>query len=483
MKGIVFEPAHVLARSIRNREISSVEVVNAFLKHIETHNSELNAIITVNREKALKQAELADKELAGGTLSGPLHGVPITFKDAFETEGIRTTAGNESLKDHIPDTDAAIVSRLKKAGAIILGKTNMPDLAQDLQTENKLFGFTKNPWNKEFTSGGSSGGEASAVAAGLSPLGIGSDIGGSVRIPSHYCGLYAIKPTEGLVPNSGHIPPKPGSVNSIRNLMSCGPMARSVEDLKIVLQIISGPDSKDRNVYPVSLEKVERKELKECRILWTDSFGDLLVTKETSQAVTGFVRNLEDAGCHVEKLVPERFNFNECWKTYGELFGHMLNPMLPYPAKAVLKRIGPLIGTDVISRATFKSLNSNSSSYLESLAVRDKLGLEMEEILSGFDAFLCPVSSAPAFKRRKMGNVHEPVDVDGVKIPGNMVIGYTSVFNVTGHPVVTMPLARTGEGLPIGVQVVGKMWNDMNLLDISGMLADITEGFVKPEGY
>ena len=270
MTDLCFRTASDLARAIRHREVSSTEVVNAFLARIAARNSALNAIVTLDEAKAREKARLADEAVAKGNLWGPLHGVPVTFKDVFETAGLRTTAGHKPLAEHVPDHDATVVARMRAAGAIALGKTNTPALAMDTQCENSLFGRTNNPWDAERTPGGSSGGEAAALAAGMAPLGLGSDVGGSVRIPAHYCGVFCLKPTEGRVPQSGHVPPLPNATNWIRHFVVSGPLARSVEDLRLALRIIAGPDGNDLAVSHAPLAESLAQHLKQYRYDMTE---------------------------------------------------------------------------------------------------------------------------------------------------------------------------------------------------------------------
>lgn len=219
MSDLVFTPAHQLAQMIRDRTVSAVEVLDAHLAQIAKHNSKLNTVCTLDEERARQRAKLADEALTRGENWGILHGVPITIKDAFETAGIRTTSGYKHLKNYIPQADATVVQRLRAAGAIVMGKTNMATLTGDYQSTNNLFGRVNNPWNLDYTPGGSSGGSAAAIAAGLSPLDIGSDIAGSIRQPCHFCGVFGLKPSDRRVSTAGHIPEVPGMPKCIRQML------------------------------------------------------------------------------------------------------------------------------------------------------------------------------------------------------------------------------------------------------------------------
>ena len=252
MKDIVFSSTTELAAAIRAGDVSAAEVLEAHLAQINRHNRTLNAIVTMDAEGARDRARVADEALTRGEVWGPLHGIPFTLKDAHATAGMRTTSGFPPL-DHVPDEDGTVAARLKAAGGILLGKTNLAALLADFQSSNPIFGRTNNPWDAARTPGGSSGGAAAALASGMTPFEIGTDLSGSIRIPAHFCGLFGLKPTEHRVPLTGLIPGLPPSP-SVR-IMSCiGPMARSVEDLALLYSIIAGPDGRDTDVPPVPVE-------------------------------------------------------------------------------------------------------------------------------------------------------------------------------------------------------------------------------------
>jgi amidase len=482
MTDLCFRTASDLARAIRGREISSTEVVESFLARVAAQNSALNAIITLDEATARQRARLADQAVARGNLWGPLHGVPVTFKDVFETAGLRTSAGHKPLAEHVPDRDATVVARLRSAGAIVLGKTNMPALAMDTQCENPLFGRTNNPWNAERTPGGSSGGEAAALAAGLTPLGLGSDFGGSVRIPAHYCGVYCLKPTEGRVPQSGHLPPLPGTMNWIRHFVVSGPLARSIEDLRLCLKIIAGPDGRDLAVSHAPLTESPARPLKDYSFAWTDDFGGLPISAETHTAMHKLADDLDKAGCIVEKAAPKNFSFEEVWRTYGELVGVLMATQAPAFSRPVLAALGRfLFRKDLITSSGTRRATANIKCYFDLLERRDQIVRSLEQFLSGYDAWLCPVSSTPAVSHRAAGQINTPIDVDGVMVPGHLgAIGYTCPFNLTGSPVVVMPLRISENGLPIGAQVVGRRWGEMDLLNISGALHQVVAPIPRP---
>jgi amidase len=478
---------HQLAQAIHERKVSAVEVVQAHLNHIAQHNPALNAIVTLDEERALQRAEEADAALVRGEVWGPLHGVPVTIKDAFETAGLRTTSSFPPLANYVPQQDATIVARLRAAGAIILGKTNMPILTVDIQSNSPLFGRANNPWNLGRTTGGSTGGGAAAVAAGLSPLELGSDGGGSIRIPSHFCGVFGLKPTEHLVPGTGHIPDLPGAPKSLRHICSFGPLARCVQDLRLCLSLIAGPDGRDLDVPPIPLESTPARPLRELHFAWTDDFGGVPVTMETRTALEKLAGALAGLGCRVERANPPGFDFKLAGQTYGIIMGTIAGMSLPLPLRALGRLAGPIISPhEPIYHAIIQGTRRDMRRYFEALTRRDALIEALERFLARWDAWLCPVSCTPAFTHCTSGLMWpaQTIEVDGVKIPyWKASISYTTPFNLTGNPVVVLPVAKSKEGLPIGVQVVGRRWRDMDLLGVAEQLAEVTGPFQCPAAY
>ena len=282
---LVFATVTQLAQMIRNKEVSAVEVLDAYLEQIDKHNGKINAIATLDTARAKQRAIKADEALARGENWGVLHGVPITIKDTIETAELLTTAGYPPLKDYIPPEDATTVARLKAAGAIVFAKTNPAKLAGDFQTNNPVFGQTNNPWNLNYTVGGSSGGSASAIAAGFSPLDLGSDVAGSIRHPAHCCGVYGFMPTDRRVSTAGHIPELPGRSKYIRHMLRIGPLARSTEDLQLCFTLIAGADIRQSEIPPIPLDELSNKKLSELRIAWTDGYDFLPVSKDTRSCI------------------------------------------------------------------------------------------------------------------------------------------------------------------------------------------------------
>ena len=481
-----------LADSIRHRQLSSQEVLEAHLKQIALHNPSLNAIVTLDEEQARLRAKDADDALARGEIWGPLHGVPVTIKDVFETQGLRTTSSFKALSAYIPTRDATVVARLRQAGAIILGKTNTPEFAGDEQTNSPIFGRTNNPWNLERTPGGSSGGSAAAVASGMSPLDIGSDIGGSVRNPAHFCGLFSFKPGELRVSFTGHIPPPPGTNGRglLRYFLTPGPLARSVEDLRLAFTIIAGPDVREWEIPPVPLSQAPIRELNQLRLAWYDDFG-FPVSSEIKAAMSHLAEDLAYSGCHIEHCAPVGFDFNLALQVYGILKEAALtvrsSPLhLPRVLwRGISSRVQP---SNPIGRGLLQGAGARLQDHARALSHRDVFIFQMDRFLADWDAWLCPVAAVPAYPhiltRNPVEQLRALVEVDGKAIPYILATSmFTGIFNLTGNPVVVLPLAKTQDGLPIGVQIVAKRWDEMALLSIAQQITKVTGQFQFPPGY
>ncbi|HSB11237.1 MAG TPA: amidase family protein [Blastocatellia bacterium] len=483
MNNLVFATVQELATGIRQRHVSATEVLEGYLAQIARHNPALNAIVTLDEERARRRAQDADAALARGEVWGPLHGIPITIKDSIETAGLRTTSGFPPLTDYVPSTDAPVVARLRAAGAIILGKTNLPTMAGDGQTDNPIFGRSNNPWDLTRTPGGSTGGGGAAVAAGLSPLELGSDIGGSVRIPAHYCGVFTIKPTDHRVPTTGHIPEPPGAPRGVRHMGQIGPLARSVEDLILTLNLIAGPDGSQWEIPPVPLEAAPDRALRACRLAWTDDFGGVPVTTDTKRALARVAAELERLGTIINYCPPTAFDFPTAWENFGEMFlAEVGSTMSPEEEAELAAHFGAALDSEVpLVRGLARGVGATMRQYTAMLMKRDGLIAILEQFFAARDALLCPVTVGPAIRHCPTGT---PVAVDGHVIPyWPALLAYTSPFNLTGHPAAVVPLGHSAEGLPIGLQIVGRRWSDMHLLAIAARIALVLGPCQHPPGY
>jgi len=382
--------------------------------------------------------------------------VLFTLKDAHATAGMRTTTGFPPL-DHVPHEDSTVTARLKAAGGILLGKTNVAMMLADYQTNNPIFGRTNNPWNVERTRGGSSGGAAAALAAGMTPFDIGTDLSASIRIPAHFCGLFGLKPTENRVSLAGLIPGLP-TPRSIR-IMSCiGPMARTAEDLALLYSIIAGPDGRDTEVQPVPLDDLPKLALKKLRIAFAPTFPGLPVGADICGAVEELAQQLKPVCAAVEEAALPELDFNQELTRAGELIGMVVGAFQPEENKPP----------------------TTLAQYMEALHGRDQSIIAWEQFFDEWDMLLCPVSMTSAFPHCETGS---PLHVDGQKVDYWMVSAHSTLFNYTGHPAVVLPYKQDRDGLPMGVQMVGKRWDESRLLAIAQALSGVAGECRRPPGY
>ncbi len=490
MSNLTFLPACTLAHLIQQQEITSRQVVEVYLRRIEKYNPQINAVVTLDAEGALRTARAADEATARGQNWGPLHGVPITIKDVYETAGMRTTSGSPRLGGYIPKQDATAVSRLRAAGAILLGKTNTPEFASGNQTDNRVFGRTNNPWDLSRTPGGSSGGAGAAIAAGFSPLDLGSDLGGSIRRPASYCGIYGLKPTDSLVPHTGHIPPPPGgrSWGLLRSLFSVGPLARSIPDLRLALAIIAGADPFHPEVPPCTLADAAPRRLETLRIAWTDDFNGLPIAAEMRTAVQELARRLAACGCQVEQTAPTGFDFREALCIDGELeqTTFFARSRMPRPLLRLAGR--RLYARDPLASGYMRGAGATLGSYTNAMVRRDQYIERLESFLGQWDAWLLPATPTPAFPHLQVNNhfdmLRAELDIDGKAVSYFAATSTTlNPFNMTGGPAVVLPFGQTHSGLPVGVQLVGRRWHDMELLAAAEAIAEACCPFQAPPGY
>ena len=420
-----------IAELIRKRQVSPVEVVEAHLQRIEKLNPALNAIVTVAPD-ALERAREAEAAVMRGENLGDLHGVPVTIKDTIETAGLRTTSGCVIRQDHIPAVDAPAVARLKAAGAIVLGKTNAAEMAMDYNADNPVFGRTNHPQDPNLTPGGSSGGEAVAIATGMSPGGLGSDLAGSVRIPAHFCGIAALKPTTGRVPGEGQFPPSTGpyAVGA-----AIGPMARRVDDLRRLFSVLSNDSLSQTN------------DLRGVRVAWYTDDGIAPVTEETARAVAHAAKALAEAGLVTEERRPPHVERgNEMWL---KLFSRASVVQL----RKVYEGRENVGGSFVSWR--LKTADDNPvptlDEYIAGWMERDRLREELLQWLETTPLIVAPVGATPAFAHDTL-----KVTVQGRTLGTFRAFSYSQTFNVFDLPVVTVPSGRSKDGLPIGVQIVGR---------------------------
>jgi len=447
-----------LVELIRSRRLSSVELVTANIERIKEVNTTLNAVVQLCEERALAEAAACDAELAGGQHRGALHGIPFTLKDSHDTEGIITTGGTTGRTEYIPDTDSPPTKRLRDEGGILIGKTNTPELTFAGITDNLIYGRTNNPYDVSRTPGGSSGGAAAIVAAGGSPLDLGSDTGGSIRGPANYCGIAGLKPTSGRVPRTGHIVPPGGYRDAFTTI---GPLGRWVDDLILTFPIIAGPDWRDPYIVDMPVRDPDLLDFSELRIATYDDNGVLTPTPEVRAAVKTAGEAIAQTGASVTENRPSAV------PRASELLDRTRTADGGAYARVLLERYG----TTRIS-PTLQSRIDGSGGALDAdglAGVQDEIDLlrsEMLAFMDDYDAIICPVSAFPA-----------PPHDDA---QSTTVGGYTHVYNMTGWPAVVVRVGTSPEGLPIGVQVVARPWREDVALRIAGAIEAATGGWVAP---
>jgi len=451
--------AHRLAAAIAARELGSRELLELYLERIARLDPPVNAVVTLDAERALAAARAADDAVARGEALGPLHGLPVTIKDAIEVGGVRSTGGAVELRDHVPASDAAAVARLRAAGAIVFGKTNLPRWSGDMQSYNEIFGTTNNPWATDRTTGGSSGGAAAAVACGFTSFELGTDIGGSVRMPSHFCGVFGLKPSFGVVPQRGYLDHVGGGLTDA-DINVFGPIARSAEDLDLLLSVLAGPEPERAEAWRIALPPPRHADLTGYRIgVWFEEQSCPL-DHELRDVLRATVDALAAAGVAIEEAHPP-VDFAEQVGLFNRMIVAAISPSLP----------------DDHADAT----SGSHRAWLRAEEERARLRRVWAEWFDSFDLLLCPVVPLPAFPHDHTEPMLDRVlDLNGAKVPYLAVIQWTGLIGIVGLPSAVPPLPHTRTGLPVGVQVVAPALRDRDAVHAAGLIAQITGGGYQP---
>jgi amidase len=448
MDDLCYLPAKVLARRIRQRELTATDALGAFIERIDKINPRLNAVVSADFDRARRAAADADRLLAQGGIPGPLHGVPMVVEDGNDVAGMRTTLGTESL-DRIAEKDGTVAARLRAAGAVIMGLSNVPPYLVGYRTDNPIFGRTNNPWDPDRTPGGCSGGGAAALAAGLTPVEVGSDFAGSLRLPPHFCGVYGLKSTEHRVSTAGFWRPPEGVPRAVRMLLAIGPMARDLDDLELVLRVIAGPDGRATEVPPVPLADRRRRSLSGLRLAVVTALPGAPVAAGLQAEVERIAAEASDAGAHVADRLPD-----VDWEDL-RLSGELLTA-----ATGVFDPDAHLPGE-----------HRTLAWFLTALDRRDRFINAWSDYFEGYDALIMPPGTTTAFTHDSTADIGQETQL---------------VFaDLAGLPGLAVPAGHDENGLPIGVQIIGPQWSDMALLDIAAAFegAGILPGFSRPPGY
>ncbi|MFD8429683.1 amidase [Streptomyces coelicoflavus] len=467
------QPAEDLVAALRAGEVTSVQLTDEAIARIERDDKVINAICVPDFDRARAAAREADRARARGE-ERPLLGVPVTVKESFDVAGLPTTWGMPQYREYVPNEDAVQVSRLRAAGAVVLGKTNVPLGLQDLQSFNEIYGTTNNPWDRARTSGGSSGGSAAALTSGFGALSIGSDIGGSLRTPAHFCGVYAHKPTLGLVANRGMVPPSAPALPVDLDLAVVGPMARTARDLTLLLDVMAGPDPLTLGVaHGLSLPPARHQRLSDFRVLVLDEHPFIATGSAVRAGVARVADALADGGAHVERQTPLLPDLAEAATLYAQLLFSGSAARFPVEVYEQFRARAAALSADdrSLAAARLRGMVFSHRDWIEADDRRELHRHGWRRLFAEFDAVVCPVTPTPAFPHD-----HSPdllarrIDVDGVEYPYLDQLVWAGLATMPGLPATAVPAGLSPGGLPVGVQLIGPTFEDRTPLRLAELL-------------
>jgi amidase len=475
-----------LAQALADRKVSAVELARAAISRIEQHDAQINAVCVRDFDRALDAARAADEARARGEVR-PLLGIPMTIKESFNIAGLPTTWGMPPFKDFRPAEDAVAVARLKAAGAVVLGKTNVPFALGDLQSYNDIYGTTNNPWDLARTPGGSSGGSAAALAAGYGALSLGSDIGGSLRVPAHCCGVYAHKPTFGLLPSRGHTPPTTPALPTDRDLAVIGPMARSAADLSLMLDVLAEPDAQALGIaYRLALPAPRHERLADFRVLVLDTHPLMPVDASVRAAVHRLADQFAGAGVQVSRESPLLPDLAAAARLYVRLLMSSLAANWPPAVYEGVRAHAAALAADDLGLAAERVRGAALShrDWIAANAARVQLRHRWQLLFGSFDVVVCPVMPTPAFLHD-----HSPdqrtrrIQVDQASLDYGDQLVWAGIATAPGLPATVAPAGRADNGLPVGVQIIGAMYEDRTTLRFAELMEREFGGFVPPPAF
>lgn len=486
----LYQNAKQLTQGLKKGDISSRALLETYIARIQEKNPALNAVVAMDFDAARQRADAADAATAKGESWGPLHGLPVTIKDTYEVPGMPCTAGAPVFRNHLPKQAAVAVQQMLDAGAIVIGKTNVPLFASDLQSYNKVYGTTHNPWNVAHTPGGSSGGAAASLAAGFTALELGSDIGGSIRIPAHFCGVYGHKPTHGIISLRGHVPGPPGVLGE-PDLAVAGPMARTAEDLQLLLDVVAGPSPLQQPGWQLKLPTPTQKKLEDFRVLlWID---DPLcpIDQQMASLYLQLKSALESAGVAVTVGSPLGKGLDDFYPLYLNLLGGAMGASQKKMERTVMGLAAPLwqrLGGYLDLPKRFENfLEGAAQSHVDWLRMDEKGRRVRQKFLSVFeqyDVILMPPAATTAVKHQ-----HQPemplrkIMINGEKRNYADLMMWISPATLMGLPATSAPIGKTTQGMPVNVQIVGAPFHDKTTIKFAALMAKVMGGFTPPPGY
>ncbi|MFF4015964.1 amidase [Streptomyces sp. NPDC001843] len=478
------QTAEALAAALRAGEVTSVQLTDEAIARIERDDKAINAICVPDFDRARAAARGADEARARGE-DLPLLGIPVTVKESYDIAGLPTTWGMPPHRNHMPAEDAVQVSRLKAAGAVVLGKTNVPLGLQDIQSFNEIYGTTNNPWDHRRTSGGSSGGSAAALAAGFGALSIGSDLAGSLRTPAHFCGVYAHKPTLGLAANRGMVPPAVPAFPAEADLVVVGPMARSARDLTLLLDVMAGPDPLTHGVaYDLRLPPARHERLRDFRVLVLDDHPLIPTGSAVRAGVNRVADALADDGARVLRHSPLLPDLTEAAVLYTQLLFSSTSARFPVETYEYLQARAAGLSADdqSLDAARLRGMVFSHRDWIEANNRRERHRHGWRQFFAEFDAVVCPITPTPAFPHDHNPDPRERrIDIDGAEYPYLDQLVWAGLPTMPGLPATAVPAGRSPEGLPVGVQLIGPMFEDRTPLRLAELLEQRIGGFQAPK--
>lgn len=478
-----FATAVEVSAALKAKKVSAVELAEDAIGRIERHDGKINAVCVRDFSRALDAARAADAALARGEAK-PLLGIPLTVKESYNVAGLPTTWGFPAQKDYVPRADALAITRVKDAGGVILGKTNVPIGLGDWQSYNDIYGTTNNPYDLARTPGGSSGGSSAALAAGYGPLSLGSDIGGSLRVPAFHCGVYAHKPTFGLVASRGHTPPPMPPLPFDRDLSVIGPMARSAADLSLLLDVVAGPDPLEAGkAYRLELPPPRHTRLSDFRVLLIDSDPLLPTDKDVRAGIERLADHLGKAGVSVARKSPLWPDFAASSRLYMRMLlsflGATFQPEIYAGAQTAAAQLSP--DDKSLPAERLRGITLSHRDWVMADGGRTRLRAQWRELFSSFDAVICPIMPTPAYVQD-----HSPeqekrhITIDGKDYPYPDQLAWPGVATLPGLPSTAIPTGLSSSGLPVGVQIVGAWLEDRTPLKLAELIEREFGGFVPP---
>ncbi|MEM9621478.1 MAG: amidase [Pseudomonadota bacterium] len=470
-----------LAAAIKNKEVSAVELLEMYIQRVEKYDPQINAVVVRDFDRGMEAAKAADAALAQGQDLGPLHGVPMTIKEAYDIAGLPTTWGIPAMAENIATSDADSVQKLKSAGAVFFGKTNVPLNLGDFQSFNEIYGTTNNPWDLGCTPGGSSGGSSAALAAGLTGLEAGSDIGGSIRNPAHFCGIYGHKPTWGVVPDSGHA--MPGQLLPA-DIAVVGPMARSAEDLALSMDIVAGARSSDRRGWHLHLPRPERTKLSEYRVAVMPTHELAPVSNEVADRVQSVADTLARLGAQVSDNARPDLDLAASFEIYNRLLWGVMGSGMSEEEKAFTRAMAAEMGdAEGVAAHAVKYSVQEHADWLSASNQRFHIREAWTRFFDDWDILICPQMPTDAFPHDHGDYMGRTLQVDNVEQEYFQQIFWAGAITVAHLPSTVFPTGPSRAGRPIGLQAVGAEFNDYQTIDFSRLLAQELGGFVAPPDF